>query len=68
MAAYEPPTRRCGSFGLYSRQQSGDAGVRHVSGVFGLFTSQMYDRSDALSMRGSWNWRMANATASFLPP
>ena len=65
---YEPPTSRLGSFGLYSRHTSGEGGASCVSGELGLFTSQMYDRSEALSMRGSWNCRMEKATASFLPP
>ena len=38
---YEPPTSRFGSFGLYSRQQSAEEGCSSISGVFGLFTSQM---------------------------
>ena len=50
---YDPPTRRWGSFGLYSQQQSGDAGVKAVSGVLGLFTSQMYESPDICSIRGS---------------
>ena len=52
---YEPPTSRLGSLGLYSRQTSGEGGASAVSGVFGLLTSQMYERSLALSIRGSWN-------------
>ena len=48
---YEPPTSRCGSFGLYSRQHSGLAGVSCCSGVLGLLTSQMYECSVIFSMR-----------------
>mmetsp|Transcript_26763 Transcript_26763/g.62510 ORF Transcript_26763/g.62510 Transcript_26763/m.62510 type:complete len:269 (-) Transcript_26763:463-1269(-) len=65
---YEPPTSKCGSLGLYSRQQSGDDGTSSCSGKLGLLTSQMYERLDIFSIRQSWNCIMAKATASFLPP
>ena len=48
---YEPPTIRYESFGLYSRQHSGDDGFKVSSGLFGFCTSQMYESADILSHR-----------------
>ena len=49
-------------------QQSECTGLSAISGSFGLFTSQMYDVCEALSILQSWNYMIEKATENLLPP
>ena len=52
---------------MYSRQQRADEGCSSISGLFGLFTSQMYESMLLDFCRSSWNCMMAKATAILRP-
>lgn len=55
--------------GLKRSESSGELGSIEVSGVLGLFTSQMYDvRGMPLLNRWSWNLRTAYAVATRTAP